>query len=252
MSPNGTPKTVPNDRMIRTVALADVGRQVKLWKPFLILKYGHDSAHALLEALRVVRQKRKARRGALTDEEQDLLRAMLVMAASGLDSMTKQLIRDALPVFCRKDPTVLTSFQTFVSRQLKRDADGHLSGETSGLLARLLTAESVQSASINEYVESLTGGSLQSTDALFRVVGALGIPHTMIDEDRLKPIFDDRNDIIHGLDIDFEAPRRNRHSRTMGDMIRATNWLLLLAEEIYTNCENKLNQVQPTTPPDGV
>ena len=251
MAPNGAPKTVPNDR-IRTVALADVDRRVELSKPFLILKYGHDSARTLLDALRVVRRERNAQRGALTDEEQDLLRAMLVMAASGLDSMTKQLIRDALPVFCRKDPTVLTQFQTFVSRRLKGDADGHLSGEASGLLARLLTAESVQSVSIDEYVESLTGGSLQSTDALFRVVDALGIPHTMIYKDTLKPIFDDRNEIIHDLDIDFEAPRRNRHSRRMGDMIKATNWLLLLAEQIYTDSENKLNQVQPTNPPDGV
>ena len=233
------------------MALADVCGQGELWKPFLILKYGHDSARALLDALRVVRRERNAKRGALTDEEQDLLRAMLVMAASGLDSMTKQLIRDALPVFCRKDPTVLTLFQAFVSRQLKSNADGHLSGEASGLLARLLTAESVQSASIDEYVESPTGGSLQSTDALFKVVAALGIPKTMIHKDTLKLIFDDRNNIIHGLDIDFEAPRRNRHSRRIGDMIEATNWLLLLAERIYTDCENKLNQVQPTKPPDG-
>jgi hypothetical protein len=36
-------------------------------------------------------------RGMSTDEEQDLLRAMLVTAAPGLDAMTKQLIRDALP-----------------------------------------------------------------------------------------------------------------------------------------------------------
>jgi len=232
--------------------LANNGRRDELWKAFLILKYAHDSARALLDGLRVVRQERDARRGALTDEEQDLLRAMLIMAASGLDSMTKQVIREVLPVFCRKDTTVLERFQTFVARQLKSGADGHVPGGFSGLLARLLTADSVQSASIDEYVENLTSGSLQSTDALFKVVDALGIQNKMIDKDTLKPIFDARNNIIHTLDIDFEGQRRNRHSRRIGDMIKATNSLLLLAERIYADCEHKLNQLQPAAASDRV
>lgn len=66
-------------------------------KPYLILKYSHESADSFLEAFEVVRKERGASRGATTDEEQDLLRMMIVIAAAGLDSLLKQLIRDCLP-----------------------------------------------------------------------------------------------------------------------------------------------------------
>jgi hypothetical protein len=85
---------VPDDR-IRRISLDDQGRVKEISKAYLILKYAHDSASALLQALRTVRERRNAARGALTDEEQDLLRAMLVMSASGLDSMTKQLLHNS-------------------------------------------------------------------------------------------------------------------------------------------------------------
>ena len=62
----------------------------------LILKHTHDSASALLKAFNLAREGRGRPRGMTTDEEQDLLRAMVVMAAAGLDAMAKQLIRDGL------------------------------------------------------------------------------------------------------------------------------------------------------------
>ncbi len=75
-------------------------------KAYLILKHTHESSQALLRAYRLLRLVRgintsgknelKIIRGMSTDEEHDLLRSMLVTAASGLDAMTKQLIRDTL------------------------------------------------------------------------------------------------------------------------------------------------------------
>jgi hypothetical protein len=227
------------------MSLPDGNRREEISKAQLILQYAHDSASSLLSALRTVRGQRKATRGALTDEEQDLLRAMLVMAASGLDSVAKQLIRDAIPILCRGDAEVLSKFQTFVARQVRGDGEGHVTNDVAKLLARILTADSAQAALIESYVYSLTGSSLQSADELFKVASALDLPQTLVNKPTLKPIFEARNDIIHELDIDFDAPRRNRNSRRMGLMITYTNELLELTEKVYVECEKKMEEVQP-------
>jgi hypothetical protein len=62
----------------------------------LVLEYAWRACKALREQCDASRRERRATGGALTDAEQDLLRAMLVFAAAGLDSLLKQLIRDAL------------------------------------------------------------------------------------------------------------------------------------------------------------
>lgn len=243
MPPIKKPESVPSDR-IRSVVLGEGGRRQELSKAFLILKYTYDSAHALLEALRVMRSQRPATRGSLTDEEQDLLRAMLVMAASGLDSMTKQVIRDVLPTFCKEDPDVLDKFRDFVSRQLRGVAESQVAGDVPKLMAKWLTSESIHDALTEDYVGKLTGGSLQSVDQLFTVTNALGLPESLVGKTTLQPIFKDRNRIVHELDIDFNAPRRNRRNRKKGYMIQATNRLLLLAERLYIACESKLDQIR--------
>jgi hypothetical protein len=69
---------------------------------YLILCNAHDASSSFLEIFNNVRTTRKAK-GTPTDEEQDLLRAMLTFAGAGLDSMVKQLIVDALPSVVRRD-----------------------------------------------------------------------------------------------------------------------------------------------------
>lgn len=229
-----------SDKKVRSLDLTDDDGREELSRAFLILKHTHESADALLDALRVVRERRGAASGALTDEEQDLLRAMLIMATSGLDAMVKQLLRDLLPILCKTDERVRNGLREFVRRQLRGDVDGHPSTQAAALLAAWLTGESVQEAVIEDYVGELTGDSLQSTQQLLRATEALGLDGSLVDRNVLDPIFADRNRIIHELDIDFEAPRRNRRSRRIGEMIRATNHVLALAEALYKAGEAKL------------
>ncbi len=65
--------------------------------PFLrahsILERACDAAEAFVSAFATVRRARKAK-GTPTDHEQDLMRAGLVFAAAGLDTLVKQLIRE--------------------------------------------------------------------------------------------------------------------------------------------------------------
>ena len=64
----------------------------------LILMHTHNTAKSFLDIFEKIRTKAK---GASTHEQQDLLRAMLLFASAGLDSMVKQLVRDVLPIIIR-------------------------------------------------------------------------------------------------------------------------------------------------------
>lgn len=216
----------------------------KTRKSYLILKYSHESADSFLEAFEVVRNERGAQRGATTDEEQDLLRMMVVIAAAGLDSLLKQTIRDCLPKLVELDENVQQGLETFVVRQLRGEVEDLNTSAANKFLAKVLLADSHQAQVIEEYVQHLTGSSLQSASEVMKAVSALGINPKQINiqPDKLKPIFDIRNRIIHELDIDFEAARRNRSSRRLQDMVDRTNLLLQLSEKVLEAVYAKLNE----------
>jgi hypothetical protein len=180
-----------------------------------------------------------------TDEEQDLLRSMLVIAASGLDAMTKQLIRDALPKVIEIDKEALAELEKFVSRKLRDEIDEIGISERVSFLARVLTAPSTQSQIIEDYIGYLTKGSLQSSDELSRVTKAFGISQkeVIIDHGRLRPIFEARNKVIHELDINFSVSRRRRNLRSEGTMKTYTDTLIELAENILRSVDNKLSKL---------
>src|SRR6185503_19605830 len=162
------------------------------------------------------------------DEEQDLLRAMLVLAAAGLDGLAKQLIREALPLVLSRDERAQEALEKFIARQIRPDTDNLDRSVGAKFLAKLLSRPSPQVSAINEYVRHLTDGSLQSSASLYEVVGALGLwPQDVnLDREVLNPIFKIRNKIIHELDINLEAARRTRNVRRRNDMITHTNCLL--------------------------
>ncbi|MCU0571086.1 MAG: hypothetical protein MUF49_31540 [Oculatellaceae cyanobacterium Prado106] len=64
---------------------------------YLILCSAHKTASSFLEIFISTENTQESIEQS-TDEEQDLLRAMLVFASAGLDSMAKQLVSDALPI----------------------------------------------------------------------------------------------------------------------------------------------------------
>ena len=219
---------------------AQLGDSEETSKARLILTYAHDSAQALLDAFTTIREVRGAGPGTSTNEEQDLLRAMLVLAAAGMDSMAKQLIRDSLPTLVGRDSGVSKSLEDFVTRQLRGGPDG--AAADNRLLARVLFAESQRDQLIEEYIQYLTGPSLQSTEELTRSAKALGIAPSDVGIIRrdLQPIFDVRNKVIHELDINFDHPNRNRQSRSRALMMGHTNKLLEVSEALLNAVEEAL------------
>lgn len=177
-----------------------------------------------------------------TDGEQDLLRAMLVLATAGLDGMVKQIIREALPLLLDRDERARESLEKFIVRQIRPAAGETDRAVGAKFLARILSWPSPQRRAIDEYVNHLTGGSLQSSASLYEVVGALGLwPDDVgVNPKELDPIFKARNKIIHELDIDLGAERRTRNVRRQNTMIGKTDRVLLVGEKILKGVDSKL------------
>jgi len=209
-------------------------------KAAVILERTHDSADALLKAFELAQGGRGAPRGMTTDDEQDLLRAMLVMAAAGLDSMLKQLIRDAMPALVRASPPVREGLEKFVTRSIRGDAESPEPLSGAKFLGRVLAAESQQIQVIEEYIRDLTGASLQSASELAKTASALGLSKTKVDVPRFKEIFDIRNKIIHELDINLDADKRKRNVRGLEPMMKHTNSLLEIGEQMLGEVEKRL------------
>lgn len=210
----------------------------------LILEYTHRSVSSLLEAFEDIRRARGAKRGITTDKEQDLLRAMLVMCAAGVDGMAKQLIRDALQDLAKKDASVQEGLQTFVQRGLRGDPERPDLGTSSrDFLARILTARDHWVQVVEEYIRQLTGGSLQSAEELTRTARGLGLSDkdAPIAQGEVKKIFDIRNQIIHELDVNLAGKKRKRHIRKRDDMVRMVNVLLGIAQAILVGVHERLS-----------
>jgi hypothetical protein len=65
-----------------------------------------------------------------------------------------------------------------------------------------------------------------------------------LDKRQLRRIFATRNKIVHELDIDFSAARRNRVQRTVKEMVEMTNNLLELSQRIVELVRKKVPQDQ--------
>jgi hypothetical protein len=221
-------------------------------KAYLILKYAHDTAESMLEAFSTVRKARNAKQGATTDEEQDLLRAMVVFAGAGIDALTKQLIRDALPVMVEKLPEARERIEKHVAKHLRKGGETIVDeeGASQGIvnpqrMAKILMADNPRAGLLELIVGDLTAGSLQSVQELHRVVGYLGLEskNLGVTEQELRDVFACRNRLIHEMDVNFQHPTRSRSSRNRADMTRFANSLLTASSMILDGVDAQLRGV---------
>lgn len=236
-------KKKSNNPLIRTFSLReDNFRNTILHKSFLILQQTHDSAQHFLKAFDAIRKKRPGgKKGGTTDEEQDLLRAMLVTVATGLDAMIKQIIKDCLMDLSKSEELVIKALVDFTEKKLKNSNSGEIGNK---FLARVLVSDSQKNEIISECINEWASGSLQSASQLLSAMNMLGLTQEDIklELQRLKLIFDIRNKIIHELDINFNAPKRKRNVRSRPRMIKETNFLLEISENVLDSIKRKLNK----------
>lgn len=150
--------------------------------------------------------------GARTEQSaEDMLRAMIVFAATGLDAVAKQLVRDSLRLLITVSDLASSKLLDFAALRLEASAPGN-----SRRLAAYLLSGNPRGALVEDYVYELTGASLQSVEQVDRVLGALGIAEPRVRQSSrdLKPLFVARNQIVHELDLVQPAVIGDRHRRT--------------------------------------
>ena len=176
---------------------------------FTILCSAHAAASSFLDIFEATRETREAK-GASTDEEQDLLRAMLVFAGAGLDSMIKQLVRDALSLAIDRSKGAEESFRIFISKRLARQDTLDPS-----FLSSVLASRNPRNVLVSTLVADLISQSPQSKDQLMRVASYFDIQSAALATDLrlLDRIFGARNEIVHEMDVDLAQTNRNRRPR---------------------------------------
>ena len=94
-----------------------------LKKPASIFEYTHASATSLVKAFDDAKAKRGNVRGVLTDQEQDRLRAGLVMCCAGVDAALKQAIRDCFEYLLEANKQVREGFERFIRKRIGGEGD---------------------------------------------------------------------------------------------------------------------------------
>ncbi|MGB3338287.1 MAG: hypothetical protein WBA73_14025 [Devosia sp.] len=201
---------------------------------YQILATTHATCESFLTILQQVMKDRNAQ-GGPNSSEQDLLRATLVFASSGLDAMIKQLVQDALPDVLdanNGENGASENFASYVQTTIARDP-----AKASDILARSLTAYSSRDTLVGWFQRQLTANSLQSKDQIFQTASYFDIPTELLckggEQAALGEAFKIRNKIIHEMDVDF-AQNDSRTERTWSSVVDATNLLLTVASRFLT------------------
>lgn len=204
---------------------------------YYILCGAHEASTSFLNIFETNRVNRKAR-GAPTDVEQNLLRAMLIFASSGLDSMVKQLVKDSLPLIIKGNEGAQKMFEAYVEKRIKKSDE-----LDTKFLSRLLSNQNPQNILINDLVYSICSASLQSKEQLLKVAANFDIPTVEISKDlkKLEEIFSVRNQIAHEMDVDFKQPNRSRIPRQKQQMIDYTNELFWISNAFLVSVSKRLD-----------
>lgn len=207
-----------------------------------VLSYAHESAKHLLNVYDELQKRRHG--GAPTTEEQDLLRAMVVMAGAGLDATLKQLAKDALGEVVRSSDAARNTLVEFLDRKLKRG------GDESGLNVKVLLQILVGGGGMNPtdgavdvLRQELMQESMQSYEQLRRIVRHFGLDDTFLrsQEVELRSAFKVRNEVVHEMDMQADAGRVRRPRRRR-EMVEKASVLLKVAGVIVNGADQVLKR----------
>jgi len=205
------------------------------YKAYLILVNARKVAGSFFSLFETLRDNRGA--GTYTDQEQDLLRAMVAFASAGLDAMVKQLIRDTLPKVAHNIDGSHVSFEGYIERRLKKDPDKSIQ-----FIAKIIADKNPRARLVKEWIEDLTADSMQSVEQLSKAAASFDIPTATLTNDlnKIKKIFTMRNEIVHEMDIDFSRNNRSRRSRKKTEMKEATEELFDIANRFLKAVDQKI------------
>lgn len=202
------------------------------------LASSYDAVNGLLASYDLVRESRTDRgvekRGRLTDQEGDLIRAAITFSCAGLDAALKRVIRDALPALLERSRPAHERFEKFVALHIGPGEVAH-----TGRIAQYLVQESPRTALIESYIYDLTGSSLQSAEEVGRVAAALGLDDPILRKRiaGMGDLFKARNQISHELDLQKIQKQgdRSRRTRNLEDSLKITHEAVEVAQLVIND-----------------
>ncbi|MDR0591581.1 MAG: hypothetical protein LBG75_03470 [Candidatus Nomurabacteria bacterium] len=182
--------------------------------------------------------------------KQDLLRAMLVFACSGLDAVIKQLIKDSLAGVIDADQGARQEMVKYVSRSVLQKGIGNEPEQNirqinTDRLADLLISDNPKRDIVSMHVRNLCSDSLQSKDQILKIASSFAITSDAImgDPDTIRTAFMVRNQIIHEMDVDL-SDDRNRRERTEDVIKKYCEEILLVGKKFIAVVSGKLDRAE--------
>lgn len=207
----------------------------------------YDSVGSLIETTYpVLRAQRDGSRGRLTHAEQDLFRAAVVFAGAGVDAVLKEAMRACVPIAVESLAGARDKYLEFVTRYLQSG-----SAIDARRLAGLLISEVPGATLLEEYIQGLTGSSLQSQSQVTAALAALGLQDERAlfrDSKALNPLFRTRNEIAHEMDM-TPAALANKNRRTRRE--RAINTYVEMCHAGLNYCQRVLNALEASLTVDS-
>lgn len=196
---------------------------------------------------RAFNNEKKGRLGTSSDEEQDILRARLVLSSAGMDSVLKYLCYRAIPYMVnRNDEIVSKRMKEHLSDILKKAFDNpREQHENRDIITEILLSNIPMEEVIKQYINTHFNGSMQSYDALMKVMNLLNIDtnHIKEHESELRDIFQARNEIIHELDMDPFGSRRKRIQRRVRDIDKMCRLLKKVASTTIEKVIERIDSI---------
>lgn len=213
----------------------------QLCNAHVALSYTHATADSYLGIFEFSVARRRPT-GVPTDDDYNLLRAMLVSACAGLDSMVKHAIRDALPAVIDRVDAAQDKFLDFVEQCRRPDPD-----IPNAPLATGPTAFDTRAALIGELTRELTQKSLRSREQFLCAASYFDLrPDDLIVD---MALFDDalraRNQIAHDMGIGAMQPRRDGPRPPKQRLVDYTEAVLACAGSFLVGVDAKLRKHQP-------
>ena len=181
---------------------------------------------------------------------QDVLRAILVFASSGLDSMVKQLVKDALPKVIDHHERAQDNLRDFVDRRLRSRERNDVA--SYAYIVNALVRQDPRRHLIRELVTEITSHSLQSVEEILRTGSYFDIPSEDIipkgEVDIAKRIFRARNQIVHEMDVDVGQEDGHRRPREEEDMKSKTTTLFAVSLRFLEQVNARLPADTPMAP----
>ncbi len=201
------------------------------------LQYGIESVNHLYALYHGPAGKKV--QGAPPQKDQDILRAMVVIAGAALDATVKSIIENSYHWLVDHDDLVRSEAAKTIHRVALKKLD-----EKGEKFASLMLADRLKQALVDLVVADVTRESLQSTKKLKEVAERLGIQSDLKineSEQKLNAAFIARNQIVHEMDLETETERRwNRRRRGKDEMARYAKVLLDIADKFIQKIDARL------------